>query len=306
MNSIVYSFLTAATTALTMIWASFSYLAPILPPIVGSPDVHEARSITLPAGEQLVLRNGNGSITVLTQDVEEGGTLRVVSDIRIFAGAEFERVSLDGYVENLVDIASDGGLVTVYTNLSEIPEGVEVFVDYTLYVPKRTDIEIHGVNGNIRVAEGFGHVAVRGSNSDIEIREAVGDVWAKSVNGRIRVTDIQGESTLETVNGNIYANIMKGSLNAISTNGYIDAELNEASIEGCTLNSKNGGIHLRFEELFPFTLDATSGKGVVNSEIELDEFSGTRGRNILQGKLGSGDMKLNLGSLNGNITITRR
>jgi len=251
----------------------------------------------------LALEIVDGSVTIRTHRDPAIQRFSIEAGVNVYDKHRVDAATVEAYLDSIVAVNAEGNGTRIVTEPLERPDGVMMYVDFVIVVPRGTDINISGANGNISVAEGCGDVSVRGGNADIEIDEPGGDVWASSINGRIRVRNSSRESSLDTVNGNIYTNIVGGSLNAISTNGIIDTVVEADTVVSCTLNSKNGGVRLRVPSLLSATWDVFSDFGRVESEIPSDVFRGTRTQNLMQGVSGAGRMKLNLDSLNGNIDI---
>ncbi|PCJ55912.1 MAG: hypothetical protein COA73_13195 [Candidatus Hydrogenedentota bacterium] len=305
MARIMYSLVMATMVTGTMVWASFTYVAPYIPPVVGSPEHVENKYVTVSASPRLILENIDGSVLILTHNDPQIQQISIQADIKVYDKHLSEDGVVLAYLDSIVAVDADNAVTRIITEPVERPDGVMTYVDYIIEVPRGTNIEVSGSNGNIKISEGCGEVAVRGGNADIEIDKPGGNVWASSINGRIRVKNSVRESSLETVNGNIYANVVSGSLNAFSTNGVIETVVEADSVISCTLNSKNGDVRLHIPSLFSATWDAFSDFGKVDSEVLSDIFQGTRTRNLLQGISGDGVMKLNLDSLNGNIEISK-
>ncbi len=303
MARIMYSLVMAAMVTATMVWASYAYVAPYIPPVVGSPQIVVNKSVTVASRPMLALEIVDGSVTIRTHRDPGIRRFSIEAGVRVYDRHRANADAVQVYLDSIVGVDADGDATRIVTEPLERPDGVMTYVDYVIVVPRGTNINVSGSNGNITVAEGCGDVAVRGGNADIEIDAPGGDVWASSINGRIRVKNSSRESSLDTVNGNIYTNIVSGSLNAVSTNGIIDTVVEADTVVSCTLNSKNGGVRLRVPSLLSATWDVFSDFGRVESDIPSDLFRGTRTRNLIQGVSGEGRMKLNLDSLNGNIDI---
>jgi hypothetical protein len=146
-------------------------------------------------------------------------------------------------------------------------------VQYTLMVPRTAILdEIETVNGSVTISN------------------MVGRVNANAVNGNVKATNLRGAAEIETVNG--------------VTEADFDSLENTSKI---SLSTVNGQVRL----VIPSDADATIKAETVNGRITNDfglpvrkeKYAG--GRN-LYGKVGNGDAKINLESVNGELSVLRK
>jgi len=285
---------------------SIEVLAPRLPPYVGPPDYREARSLSVPAQPSLSLVNADGAVRVVATEPGREAEIGIEVEFAVHGlNADADRRMIARYVDSLLVVESREGQLAIVTEPATRPQAIALRAEYTVTVPLGTDIDIRGANGNIWIAEGCGEVTVHSINADIEILRPGGAVLAQSTNGRIRLHNAQERATLETVNGNIRADVRRGILQASSTNGSIRAHVEDAEVEGCVVNSANGGIQVFLQEEASFSVNANATRGVVVSEFVLEGAGLAGDRNNLTGTAGTGSTKLNLTTGNGNIWLIR-
>ncbi len=292
-------FIAAAVQSFTV-----GVLAPKLPREVIRPGVQDLRTLSLPVAKLIQLTNADGSITV-NVNVPDAGAIEVTADIRAYTQSYEKQALAEQYVRTLVKVEESPDAVTILTEPEERPDTVDLRVDYSLKVPEGTNIRLVGTNGNVWIEKGCGEITVAGNNTDIEILGAEGPVTAKSTNGRVRVYDAQAATTLETVNGSIYASVPSGTLKARTTNGHVYATLTDTKVESCDLTVMNGGITLVMPEGSSARVDATTGRGTVKCDLPLGQAQDGSRQRELHGLLGTGDGRLSLNTLNGDIWITR-
>ena len=285
---------------------SVEVLAPRLPPYVGPPDYRETRSLSFPAEGSLRLVNTDGAVRIVISQQDSAREIGIEVEITVYAlNQNADRRMIERYVDSLLEIRSADGRLSITTEPSPRPPALALRAEYTLSVPPGTDIDIRGTNGNIWIAEGCGEVSVHSQNSDIEILRPMGPVVAQSINGRIRLRDAQDRATLETVNGNIRADVRKGTLHASSTNGSIRAYVLGQGVEGCVVNSDNGGIEVFLPDNVSFTVNASAPRGSIRSDFLIEGAGASRRTNELSGSIGDGETKLNLTTGNGSIWLIR-
>jgi hypothetical protein len=302
MNTFFRSAAVALCIAAAVQSFTVGYLSPRLSLEVCRPGLREARVERFAAAPLFHLINRDGGVQVRTHS---GREIIVEADMRAYTPDAASAALAADYVASLLEIEENGDALRITTEPGHRPEGVDLLVNYVITLPRGTNLKIEGSNGNVYVAAGCGDVDVEGNNTDIEIIEPMGGVQARAANGRIIVDESMGSAMLETVNGSIYAYLLGGSLQASTANGNIVADLMSESVDACDLTAMNGGITLAMAEECSAEVNATTGGGLVRSELLLNEVQGVQRRHALHGTIGDGRTRLTMNSLNGDIVITR-
>ncbi len=277
-------------------------LAPVLPRELCRPMVRTDRTLTVPATRELKLKNDDGSIRINTHDAQN---FHIYADIRAYTPTKETREKAQEYIFNLIHYEQHGQTTYLISEPEDRPDVIDLRVDYVIQVPKGTDLDLRGLNGNVWVARDVGNVHVESNNADVEINEPFGTVVAQSMNGRIRVYGAHSDTILTTINGNIYAHMTGGSLRANTTNGSIVTRLLDAGVHECILTAQNGGITLALAEDVFAEFDAQTQRGIVSSDFDIQPIKGENKRKHLRGVIGRGDTQITMTSMNGNIWITQ-
>ena len=131
--------------------------------------------------------------------------------------------------------------------------------------------------------------AIETVNGDVTIEKVSGTVKAGAVNGGLEITNLVGDVHLETVNGSIDA--------------YFDKLDGDQRVDVETVNGK---IALRV----PANTSARVTAETVNGSIDADDFGlepekGFVGRD-LSGRIGEGDARISLDTVNGSIRLRKK
>jgi hypothetical protein len=147
-------------------------------------------------------------------------------------------------------------------------EGVEVAVEYTVHVPRRTLLK---------------HI--------------------NTVNGTLRVKDMDSVGDLRTVNGNIEVYESSGNLHARTTNGNVYVELvHPTDMHGAMAETTNGSVLLAIPANSQADLEARCMNGSFTTELPF-VMEGAIQPRVLHGKLGKGGSPIRLGTVNGAIRV---
>lgn len=266
------------------------------------PGAEDNRSLSFDGVQSFRLKNSDGAVRV---NVGHGDTLTVSANIRAYTQDSSTQALAEQYVSGLIVAKQEGARVEIITEPTARPDEIDLRVDYVIEVPEGANLNIEGSNGNVWVAKGCHDVDVQGNNSDIELLEPTGVVRAKSANGRIRIINSVDEAAIETVNGSIYATVRKGALKATTANGSIVTTVQTPEVASCDLTAMNGGITLLLAADCSAEVAASTERGAVRSELPVTAPTGPSKRREIHGRIGAGETRINLNSLNGNISIAR-
>lgn len=297
------SLFTAGALALAIIVFVVELVAPQLPPYVGPADAATVRVVEVPCAPQLVMDTRDGAVRITPRRSSSADGCRIRAEIRLYRTGVNATPELDALLTRVVEVESDESAMRVTSMPSDWPSNVAAVIKYNVDVPRGTNVELRGVNGNVWVAKGCGQVRVEGVNADVSIYEPDGIVLARSTNGRLRLIGGRQPATLETVNGNIHAELLAGQLAATSINGAVRADLMRATIDAAVLRSENGDVEVGLPRDGGFTLDAVADRGRVVGDAVIDGLK--TGSGAYRGVAGSGELLLTLHSANGSIRLSR-
>jgi hypothetical protein len=215
------------------------------------------QSYPLQPGGSFELQNVNGPVQVKGWD-------RNVIEIRAVKIAKEKESDLDRVSIEVDAKPNDVSVVTRYPQ----NEGVEVAVEYTVYVPHCARVE---------------HIG--------------------TVNGTLKIAGVESVEDLHTVNGNIEVYEGGGSVHAHTTNGNVHLELSHFPDEkGMSAETTNGSLLLAVPQETQANLEARSLNGNFYSELPFSQETASRPREM-RGKFGKGGASIRLNTVNGGIQI---
>jgi len=123
-----------------------------------------------------------------------------------------------------------------------------------------------------------------------------------NTNGDILVTNVGGHFSAGTSNGRITATGLKQSAKVSTTNGVIDLAFDTVAGEGIAAETTNGMITLSLPNSTNADFSARVSNGAINREnltLQVSEES----RRRLDGRMGTGGVRIRLETTNGAITV---
>jgi len=217
-----------------------------------------------------------------------------------------------------VEVESGGGVVQVRSMGHRGPGSVS----YRITVPAAIDVSVNGHSGDVSVDGPTGEISVetvegsitaRGGGRYVSLRSVEGDITLakskaradlNSVEGAIKVTDLTGELSAQTVDGEI---VLEGvdSPNIEATTVDGDISFRGAFKDGgrYRFNSHDGSITVTVPQVNGTVLVSTFDGGF-ESDFPLT-LTGTRSSQRLNFTLGTGNVRLELESFDGSITLRK-
>ncbi|MFC1701513.1 DUF4097 domain-containing protein [Pseudomonadota bacterium] len=225
----------------------------------------ETFSFKLNEGGRFSISNVNGS-TVVTGG--SGDSVEIVATKKADSQKELDQIE--------IEISHSADEIVVETELGESNHWYSRSsnsgsVKYEVIVPVGTQLNsVETVNGNVNISGVSGEVVAESVNGDIDVRDLAGDVSLSTVNGSIdaEFARLEGQQRVkvETVNGRVTINLPENA----------DVEVSADTLNG-GINGSDFGLE--------------TDKGFVGSD--------------LKGKIGGGDARLNIDTVNGAIKIRR-
>lgn len=210
-----------------------------------------------------------------------------------------------------VEIDSEVGLNRVRITshvLDELATAANTVVDYKLYVPERSNLEIRSNMGVVAVRNIRGQVSVDVVEAEIKVEGVEGYVNASSI-GRKLVEVIQSKGTIRatTVTGDIVLDQLESNnVKANSTLGNIIYKGDFIGGGSYNLSSTNGQISVICDENASVEWEARTVKGSIKTNLPIKSKQHRplwRDRHLLLGTLNDGAATVQLSTFSGPIKI---
>jgi hypothetical protein len=197
-------------------------------------------------------------------------TLRTWSEESVRIEVERAAVTEAMLDEIEIEIEGEGSAVRVKTRYPKsrgfFMGGPKGKVDYEITVPRKAEVRLKTVNGRVDV-EGLR-----------------GDLRVESVNGGLELADLGGEVRAKTVNGGIHADF-----DAVRASAHHRFE------------TVNGGVEVVVPEGTGGRLEARTVNGGIDCDLPLEVTVQKKRR--LEGRLGPGDGRFDIDTVNGGIGV---
>jgi DUF4097 and DUF4098 domain-containing protein YvlB len=238
-----------------------------------------SKTLPLKAGDRFSLENVNGGVSVSTWKDNK-------VEIKAVKTARKREADLKE-VEIRVD--EGAGSVSVKAIWPKFPRRADVSVEFEVKVPEGVVLdEIETVNGGIGITGPYARIDAGTTNGSIAIESSSGELSASTTNGGITVNRFEGRIEADTTNGNIRLEglTFKDGVSAETTNGSITLAVVSPETLNADLLARTTNGHITVD--FPVTLKNL-----------------TQSRRRVEATIGQGGPRIDLGTTNGSIKLTK-
>jgi DUF4097 and DUF4098 domain-containing protein YvlB len=172
-------------------------------------------------------------------------------------------------------------------------------VDYTVTVPKGTEVTGESSSGEVELRDLTAPVNVKLSSGDLEVNNLEGSLRAELSSGSVSLERIRGDVDVHTTSGDITLSEVTGKTKLEATSGEIEGDLRSSS--AVEARTTSGDIDLQVADAKSIQAKATSGSielVVPNRAYKIDA-------NVSSGDVSLGDVRQDDGSEYAiNVTAT--
>jgi len=258
-------------------------------------------SFALDSTGSFSLTNVAGNIDVYSWDKEE---VKMVATKSISSWGTDDPEELLDRIK--IEITSQPKNLRIHTRYPTFSWIKNARVDYRLWIPEDTSVQLESVSGTIQMEEHLNWVYAKTVSGNIKLNNIKGNVEVKTVSGQVSARQIKGGIRANSVSGNLIFRDSQGSLSYLhTTSGKIEAELTaiDEDASSMSLSTVSGGITLYLPEDASFDLDISTVSGEINTKFKV--LVESISKNQLQGEVGDGGINIELNTISGDISLRK-
>jgi hypothetical protein len=172
---------------------------------------------------------------------------------------------------------------------------------------KELQVEIVGEGDRVSIHTRYPRPHWMGGSGRVDYRVSVprgARVTVTTVNGRVEVEGVAGAVKARTVNGGVDVTGAAGEVEASAVNGGVEVAFNRVDPTGRSeLGTTNGSVRLTLPRDAAADVRAHTVNGSVGCDFDLADARKSRRR--LEGRIGAGGARFELGTVNGSVHIDR-
>jgi DUF4097 and DUF4098 domain-containing protein YvlB len=255
---------------------------------------HIEKHFKVDAHPIVTIHNPNGVITIKAWTKQE---------VMVMADPTSDAVEVEAdQTNNRVDIMTH--------QISDTATPQDTRADYQVNVPEDAELQIHDDSGAVNVANVLGDMNVETIGAGVGMADTAGYMTVSTVDGSFQCLRCAGHIEVKSISGNIRLDDLRSSdVQAQTSTGNIVFNGQFLPNGSYRLKNYSGVIEVRFSPVDSFDLSATSLKGKVNNEANLQPTHRgflPRVGNSLFGALNAGRAHIEVTSFNGTINILKR
>jgi hypothetical protein len=244
---------------------------------------------------------------------------------------------LDEYYDLHISVNENRLTATARPKVQNMDWKRGISVSFKLYIPQGVSTELSTSGGNIELSnltggtQDFttsggnldlnhvsGKIIGRTSGGNIYVRDAKEDIDLATSGGDVKAINCQGKIKLITSGGSVHGDHIEGELSAHTSGGDVRLEGLSCSLETSTsggdidvamvtlgkyvrINNSGGDIDLQMPKNQGLDLRLSGDKIRVD---ELNNFSGTKDENEINGKMNGGGVPITVDGGSGRVSLT--
>ena len=273
---------------------------------------------------KVFLGNVSGDVAVKTWEKDE---VRIEA-LKVSRSSSEEKAK-ENAAQVTIEVTREAGVLRVETKYPKQKkfwggDSINVSVDYKLWVPAASAVEVKSVSGDVGFETAGGPVKARVVSGSVEVRKAAAGADLSAVSGDITISEVVGDVFLKTVSGDIAADGVKGSVDAESVSGGItlkgvsgasgvDAKTVSGNVEfrgriepkgRYLMKSHSGDVRMHLPADAAFEFEGETFSGVVDSDFKI-EVSGKLSSREVRGTINGGGAVVQLKSFSGSVDLKK-
>jgi len=219
------------------------------------------------------------------------------------------------YSQNVeIDTESNGNKVTLATHvMDKLASPDKAKVDYQIYIPEESNVEIRSNLGSVTVEKIKGEVRIDVVDAAVKATGVAGYLNARSLGSKLDISESSGIIQTMTISGDIvFSKRDSNNVTALSTLGNIVYEGDFMSGGKYNFSTNEGLISILCSDQASVDWDARTFKGGISTNLPIKAKShypspkSVYGRQALLGTSNSGDATVQLSTFSGKIKINHK
>jgi Putative adhesin/Domain of unknown function (DUF5668) len=190
----------------------------------------------------------------------------------------------------------------------DISDSVRINNRYSVTAVKNIggNLEIGTRNGSVDVSGVKGNATISNSYAPITVENVQGELTITGRNNSVDVQHIEGDLRADSSYQNVTIRDARGAVTVNSRNGDLLVSFVRPPQKNILISSLYGNITLELPPNSPFTIDARTEFGQIDSEFEGLNTSRSNRERSLTGRFGQGGPQITISARNGDIHVERR
>jgi DUF4097 and DUF4098 domain-containing protein YvlB len=229
---------------------------------------------------------------------QKGDTIRIGKN-----SMYLKNVSIDYTIEVPKDTQLDAGLASggITVNKLRGPINVSTASGYTHIYQVEREVQVTAASGSVDIGNVAGYVRVTSASGSIDISDVKGDIKANAASGSIRVDRPADRVDVSSVSGSIKINGADNDVKAHVISGPISVNGNPSSNRFWELKTVSGSVDIQVPHSASFLLSAEATSGDIRTSIPV--IIEEQNKHSLRAHLGNSSGRVEVHTVSGEIQV---
>lgn len=230
---------------------------------------------------------------------QHGDTIRIGKN-----STYLKNVSIDYTIEVPKDTQLDAGLASGGITVTRLrgPVNVSTASGYTHIYEIEREVQVTAASGSVTINSVGGYVRVSSASGSIEIADAKGDVKANAASGSIRIDRPTDRVDASSVSGSIRITGADNDVKAHVISGPITVSGNPSSNRFWELKTVSGSVDIQVPHSASFLLSAEATSGDIRTSIPV--IIEEQNKHSLRAHVGSSSGRVEVHTVSGEIQVS--
>lgn len=261
------------------------------------PEQDEIRqTIKLAPGTRVEVSSIRGSVEIETADIDSA-EIRIVRSAKSRAELEQYKVGIEQKAKSLI--------IRGETRQSKSGSGFgpDVHHQVILRLPRRVDLSIQSIGGEVRIGDVGGQLMVSSISGSLTAGAVDGQVQVNGVSGAVTIGRVSQQVELKSVSGTVRIEQAVGALNVSGVSGALSVGISRLGTGGIHINSISGDVELRFSDELNAQLSTDNITGKVLIEVPNVNVQSRSGASAIRAMIGKGGPTISINGVSNGVRL---
>lgn len=256
------------------------------------------QTVQLTPGARVEMSSIRGSVEIETANIE-------VAEIRIVRSApsrhdlEQYKIGIENKPQSLI-IRGEQRQRNSGTGF-----GPDVRHQVMLKLPRRVDLSVRSVSGQVRIGDVDGQLMVSSVSGSLSVGAVDGKVQVSRVSGEVDIGQVNQQVEIKSVSGNVKIGKVVGFLDVSSVSGALSAVISKLGKRGVQINSVSGQVELRFRGELNAQLSTNAISGKVSIEVPNVTIQSSPGASAIRALIGKGGPPISIKGVSKSVRLAQ-
>ena len=256
------------------------------------------QTVKLAPGTRVEVSSIRGSVEIETADIDSA-EIHIVRSAQSRAELEQYKISIETNQQGLIIRGEQR------QGKSGSGFGPDVRHQVILRLPRRVDLSIQSIGGEVRIGDVGGQLMVSSVSGSLSVGAADGQVQVSGVSGAVTLGRVNRQVEIKSVSGNVKIEQVVGSLNVSGISGVLSAGISKLGQGGVQVNSVSGQVELRFRDELNAQLSTDNITGTVSIEVPNVNVQSRSGASAIRAMIGKGGPTISINGVSNGVHLSQ-